>query len=119
MAALLVVEDDPVQRKMMQRLLGLHFAVEAVDQFAALDMDWAGYDVALVDVLMAVHDGPWLVRNAAGRGETMPIVIFYSALPVELLQREALGLDSGAYYYLSKTGSVSDLVGTIKALCEY
>jgi DNA-binding response OmpR family regulator len=46
-------------------------------------------------------------------------VIFYSALPVELLQREALGLDSGAYYYLSKTGSVSDLVGTIKALCEY
>lgn len=119
MAALLVVEDDPVQRKMMQRLLGLHFAVEAVDQFAALDMDWAGYDVALVDVLMAVHDGPWLVRNAAERGGVMPIVIFYSALPVELLQREALGLDSGAYYYLSKTGSVSDLVGTIKALCEY
>lgn len=44
---------------------------------------------------MPVHDGPSLVRWAAARcEEIMPVIVFYSALPSELLQREVGALSA-------------------------
>lgn len=120
MAALLVVEDDPVQRRMMSLLLGKDFTVTVCDQFEATDYDWSQFDIVLLDVLMAVHDGPSLVRSVAARCELMPLVVFYSALPNELLRREAEALSSVApVYYLGKAGTPSIMVDTLRALCGY
>lgn len=119
-AALLVVEDDAMQRKMMQRLLDQHFALTVCDQFEAAELDWCDFDAILLDVMMPVHDGPWLVRQAAARCVDMPAVIFYSALPLELLRQEAAKLaDVAAVYYLGKAGRHAALIDTLLALCAY
>ena len=119
MATLLVVEDDAVQRKMMGLLLAPHFTVTLCDQFSVADHDWCAFDVILIDVMMPVHDGPSLVRQAAARCEVMPVVVFYSALPSELLRREVGALSGVApVYYVVKTGRPSILVETLLALCE-
>ncbi len=120
MAALLVIEDDPVQRRMMGLLLGKYFSVTCCDQFEATDYDWSQFDVVLLDVLMAVHTGPSLVRSVAARCELMPQVVFYSALPNELLRKEAEALSGVApVYYLGKAGTPSILVDTLRALCGF
>lgn len=120
MATLLVVEDDAVQRRMMGLLLAPHFAVTLCDQFSVADHDWCAFDVVLLDVLMPVHDGPSLVRQAAARCEDiMPVIVFYSALPSELLQREVGALSAVApVYHVVKAGRPSILVETLLALCE-
>ncbi len=119
MAALLVVEDDGVQRKMLGMLLPKHFDVTLCDQFTAMDYDWRLFDAVLLDVLMPVHNGPELVRWAAERYESLPKVVFYSALPAELLAKEATALAGVVpLYYIVKSGSPTNLVEILKALCE-
>ena len=118
MATLLMVEDDAVQRRMMGLLLAPHFTVTLCDQFGVADHDWCAFDVVLLDVLMPVHDGPSLVRWAAARCEIMPVVVFYSAMPSDLLQREVGALSGvGPVYYICKAGSPSILIETLLALC--
>ena len=118
MATLLVVDDDAVQRRMMGLLLSKHFGVTLCDQFSASEYDWCSFDAILLDVIMPVLDGPSLVRQAAGRCEIMPVVVFYSAMPSDLLQREVGALSGvGPVYYICKAGSPSILIETLLALC--
>lgn len=118
MITVLLVEDDVAQQRLLMRLLARHFEVTALDQFGAMSVDWGRFDVALVDVMMPIHDGPSLVRDAAARCASMPYVILYSALPSELMQREAAALNGViACYYLTKSGTASTLIETIHELC--
>jgi CheY-like chemotaxis protein len=118
MAKLLVVDDDALQRQMLGLLLSKHFAVTVCNQFTASDHDWGNFDAVLLDVMMPVQDGPNLVRQAVARCERMPLVVFYSALPAELLQREVAALSGVvAVYYICKAGSPSILIETLLALC--
>ncbi|MEA2584852.1 MAG: hypothetical protein QOF33_2937 [Thermomicrobiales bacterium] len=74
----LVVDDDPLARHLLGRLLaGIGFAVQAVeDGLAALAaVAAAPPDLILSDVQMPGLDGPGLIHELRRRGQAVPVVL--------------------------------------------
>ncbi len=77
---LLVVDDDSFYRKMLCRQLlaaGVERVTEAENGTEALSIfhDEAGFDLAIIDVLMPDMDGIELIRHLSGTKSCPPIVL--------------------------------------------
>jgi len=117
MARILVVEDDAMQRDMIGKLLRNQFGdVTVVDQLEAQDVDWCKFDVALVDVMMPLFDGPTVIRKAHEKCGKMPVIILYSALSGDVMNQEIVKLSDivSAHYIVKSFSKASELAATIR-----
>lgn len=113
---ILIVDDDPELRALLQRFLGEHgFAVRAADGGKAMDISLTRdpADLIVLDLMMPGEDGLAIVRRLRERGETIPIIMLTArGDPVD----RVLGLEMGADDYLGKPFLPRELVARINAL---
>jgi two-component system cell cycle sensor histidine kinase/response regulator CckA len=113
-ARILVVDDEPIVRVQIRRMVEAHgySVVEAPDGRSALALlEREKVDLVLLDVTMPDLDGTEVVREARARGHRVPIVLIsgYADFPVETrLEPETY---SG---FLAKPFKLDDLIATIK-----
>jgi two-component system phosphate regulon response regulator OmpR len=115
-ARILVVDDDPELRALLQRFLTEHgYQVRAADggkaMDAALQRDPA--DVIVLDLMMPGEDGLALLRRLRAWGNQTPIIMLTArGDPID----RVLGLEMGADDYLAKPFLPRELVARIAAL---
>ena len=111
----LVVDDNPLNRKVVRLLLAPHHAsiVEAENGLEALEQLEANtFDVMLLDAHMPVMDGPTTIKRI--RESTTP----WSQLPVVALTADAMNGDREKYLKLGMSGYASKPVNRIALLTE-
>lgn len=112
----LVADDEPDLRALLQRYLGDQgCSVRAVDGGAALRRLLARehFDVLVLDVMMPGEDGLSLCRRLRGEGETIPILMLTArGDPVDRI----VGLEMGADDYLPKPFNPRELLARVQAL---
>jgi len=115
-ARILVVDDDPELRALLQRFLGEHgFHVRAVDGGKALDaaLQREPADVIVLDLMMPGEDGLSICRRLRAGGDNTPVIILTArGDPVD----RVLGLEMGADDYLGKPFLPRELVARIAAI---
>ncbi|WP_051647085.1 response regulator [Paracidovorax oryzae] len=116
LARILVADDEPDLRALLQRYLGDQgYAVRAVDGAAPLERLLARerFDVLVLDVMMPGEDGLSLCRRLRAQGETIPILMLTArGDPVD----RVVGLEMGADDYLPKPFQPRELLARIQAL---
>ncbi|MCC6920345.1 MAG: response regulator [Alphaproteobacteria bacterium] len=116
---ILYVEDDPVNRKVVQALLGRAGVAtdEAVNGEAGLQrVDQGDYDVILMDLRMPVMDGLTAIRHIRARRDDKsrtPIVVITADTSAHI-REEALA--AGADDLLQKPVDIARLFETIGPL---
>ncbi|MCJ2179256.1 response regulator [Novosphingobium album (ex Hu et al. 2023)] len=115
-ARILVVDDDPELRSLLQRFLSEHgYAVRAVDGGKAMDLalQREPADVVVLDLMMPGEDGLAVLRRLRAAGEQVPVIMLTArGDPVD----RVLGLEMGADDYLGKPFLPRELVARIAAL---
>jgi two-component system response regulator MprA len=112
----LVVDDDPPLRRMLQRtLLAEGFQVTlAADGGAALSAaEQVAPDVIVLDVAMPGLDGLAVCRRLRARGLPTPILMLTAR---DAVPDRVAGLEAGADDYLVKPFAVRELVARVRAL---
>jgi two-component system phosphate regulon response regulator OmpR len=115
-ARILVVDDDPELRALLQRFLTEHgYQVRAVDggkaMDAALQRDPA--DVIVLDLMMPAEDGLAVLRRLRAAGDQTPVIMLTArGDPID----RVLGLEMGADDYLAKPFLPRELVARIAAM---
>ena len=112
----LVVEDDPATRELLQR--GLREALVGVD--AVADSETAetraqdgGFDAIVLDVMLPGHDGFAVCRRLRIRGVDTPILLLTGR---QGLADRVRGLDAGADDFLGKPFAIEELLARLRAL---
>jgi two-component system, NtrC family, nitrogen regulation response regulator NtrX len=111
---LLIVDDDPGVRKVLQRILsGAGYEVEeASDAFKALDaLDAHPPDAALFDIKMPGMDGLSLLDNLRRRGLEIPVIVL-TGHGDEFTSNACL--EAGAAGYLTKPPDRADLLLAVR-----
>jgi two-component system response regulator MprA len=114
--AVLVVDDDPPVRRMLERTLAAEgYAVTAAaDGGAALvEVERSTPDVVVLDVAMPGLDGLAVCRRLRRRGLAVPILLLTAR---DAVPDRVAGLDAGADDYLVKPFSTDELVARLRAL---
>lgn len=115
-ARILVVDDDPELRNLLQRFLSEHgYIVRAVDGGRAMDvaLQREPADIIVLDLMMPGEDGLAILRRLRGAGEQIPVIMLTArGDPVD----RVLGLELGADDYLGKPFLPRELVARIAAL---
>ncbi|GKT24965.1 response regulator [Acidovorax sp. SUPP3334] len=115
-ARILVADDEPDLRALLERYLGDHgYAVRTVDGAGPLDRLLARerFDVLVLDVMMPGEDGLALCRRLRAQGETIPILMLTArGDPVDRI----VGLEMGADDYLPKPFQPRELLARIQAM---
>lgn len=113
---LLVVDDDPELRNLLQRFLSEHgFSVRAVESGKAMEvaLQREPADVIVLDLMMPGEDGLAILRRLRASGEQVPVIMLTArGDPVD----RVLGLEMGADDYLGKPFLPRELVARIAAL---
>ena len=113
---IIVVDDDPELRALLQRFLSGHgYHVRAVDGGRALDsaLQREPADVVVLDLMMPGEDGLAICRRLRANGDTTPIIMLTArGDPVD----RVLGLEMGADDYLGKPFLPRELVARIAAI---
>lgn len=113
---ILVVDDDPELRALLQRFLGEHgFHVRTAEGGSAMDVSLRRdpADLIVLDLMMRGEDGLAVLRRLRERGETIPVIMLTArGDPVD----RVLGLEMGADDYLGKPFLPRELVARINAL---
>lgn len=115
-ARILVVDDDPELRGLLQRFLTDHgYQVRAADggkaMDAALQRDPA--DVIVLDLMMPGEDGLVVLRRLRAGGDQTPVIMLTArGDPID----RVLGLEMGADDYLAKPFLPRELVARIAAM---
>ncbi|MDX6477917.1 MAG: two-component system, OmpR family, response regulator MprA [Gaiellaceae bacterium] len=115
-ATILVVDDDPPIRRMLDRTLAAEgYAVEtAADGGAALARVEASVpDLIVLDVAMPGLDGLAVCRRLREKGLSLPILLLTARDAVE---ERVAGLDAGADDYLVKPFAAEELIARLRAL---
>jgi len=116
MPRVLVVDDDPPLRRMLERTLaaeGYEVSV-ATDGGAALaEAERAAPDVIVLDVAMPGLDGLAVARRLRGKGDRTPILMLTAR---DAVPDRVAGLEAGADDYLVKPFAVEELVARLRAL---
>jgi two-component system response regulator MprA len=112
----LVVDDDPPLRRMLERTLaaeGFEVAVAADGGAAMVAVERTAPDVIVLDVAMPVLDGVAVCRRLRGKGLRTPILMLTAR---DAISDRVAGLQSGADDYLVKPFAVQELVARLRAL---
>jgi adenylate cyclase len=117
-AKILVVDDQPVNVKLLEQLLTLsgYEVVTAASGQEALDkVDGANPDLVLLDVVMPKMSGYEVCRALRAKRETqlLPIVMVTALDPSE---ERVKGIESGADDFLSKPINQPELLARVKSL---
>jgi two-component system response regulator MprA len=115
-ARILVVEDDPQVRQVLERALGLegHRVDTARDGLDGLErLGDEAYDAVVLDVMMPNLDGLDLCRRLRARGDRTPVLMLTARHEVG---DRIDGLDAGADDYLVKPFDVGELFARVRAL---
>lgn len=115
-ARILVVDDDPVLRRSLERVLRLAtYDVDLVDhgQAALAALGRERYAAVVLDVGMPPPDGLEVCRRIRAGGDRTPVIM--------LTAREAVadrvdGLEAGADDYLVKPFAIEELLARLRAL---
>lgn len=116
MADVLVVEDDPRMRQLLERALADEgHRVTAVGEglAALLALRRQRFDVAAIDVALPGMSGIEICRHIRREGFSIGIVLVTARDGVE---DRVLGLDSGADDYLVKPFALAELAARVRAL---
>jgi two-component system, OmpR family, response regulator MprA len=115
-AAILVVDDDPPIRRMLDRTLAAEgYAVEsAADGGAALAaIELSAPDLIVLDVAMPGVDGLAVCRRLRAKGLATPVLLLTAR---DDLRDRVEGLDAGADDYLVKPFATEELLARVRAL---
>jgi DNA-binding response OmpR family regulator len=113
---ILVIEDDPSVRTLLQKSLTAHgysvlVAKDGVEGLTMLETERP--DLIVVDIMMPRLDGMTLVRAIKKNEVTGPIpVIFLTAKndPKSMIE----GINVGAKFYVTKPFQIDDLISKVK-----
>jgi two-component system phosphate regulon response regulator OmpR len=115
-ASLLVVDDDPELRSLLQRFLGEHgHVVKTADGAAAMArvLERDPPDLVVLDLMMSGEDGLSICRRLRAAGETVPIIMLTAkGDPIDRI----LGLEMGADDYVAKPFMPRELLARIDAV---
>jgi two-component system, OmpR family, response regulator MprA len=114
--AILVVDDDPPIRRMLERTLaaegyGVRTAADGGAALAAVERSVP--DLIVLDVAMPGVDGLAVARRLRGKGLGMPILMLTAR---DGVPDRVAGLDAGADDYLLKPFAVQELSARVRAL---
>jgi two-component system response regulator MprA len=116
MAALLLVDDDPPIRRMLERTL----SAEGYDVRAAADggaalaaVERSVPDAIVLDVTMPGLDGLAVTRRLRAKGLRVPILLLTAR---DAVHERVAGLDAGADDYLVKPFDADELSARVRAL---
>lgn len=112
----LVVDDDPPLRRMLQRTLvaeGFEVTVAPDGGAALVAVERSAPDVIVLDVAMPALDGLAVCRRLRSKGLPTPILMLTAR--DEVPDRVA-GLEAGADDYLVKPFAVQELIARLRAL---
>lgn len=115
---ILVVEDDPKARKILERgLTDEGFAVETCGngEYAWALISETSYDMVLLDVMLPGKDG-WAVLDHIRRMSSNMLVLMVTAR--DSVDHRVRGLSLGADDYLVKPFAFAELVARIRALAR-
>jgi two-component system response regulator MprA len=114
--AVLVVDDDPPIRRMLERTLaaeGYAVAVAGDGGAALASVERSAPDVVVLDVAMPGMDGLAVCRRLRRAGLLLPILLLTAR---DALPDRVSGLDAGADDYLVKPFAPEELLARIRAL---
>ena len=120
MFAILVIEDDPSTRRLMNAVLrrGGYTPIDATDGQHALEiMDKQHVDLILLDIMMPRMDGLDMVKAMKSDPNTSHILILLLSAKSSLDDR-IQGLESGADDYIPKPFHASYLLARIRSLAS-
>ena len=112
----LVVDDDPPLRRMLERTLsaeGFAVAVAADGAGALVAVERRAPDVIVLDVAMPALDGLAVCRRLRGKGLATPILMLTAR---DAVPDRVAGLEAGADDYLVKPFAVAELIARLRAL---
>jgi two-component system phosphate regulon response regulator OmpR len=113
---IIVVDDDPELRGLLQRFLAEHgFSVRAVSDGAALSAQLTREpaDAIVLDLMMPGEDGLAVCRRLRSGGDDTPILMLTAkGDPMDRI----LGLEMGADDYLAKPFTPRELVARLSAI---
>ena len=115
---ILIVEDEPSLRELIQRSLEKErYVVETASDFhsALRKVEDYNYDCILLDIMLPDEDGLQILKKLRLNHRTVLVpVIMVTAKTTEL--DKVKGLDLGADDYLTKPFGVMELISRVKAL---
>jgi two-component system, OmpR family, response regulator MprA len=112
----LVVDDDPPLRRMLERTLvaeGYEVSVAADGGAALVEAERTAPDVIVLDVAMPAVDGLAVARRLRDKGDPTPILMLTAR---DAVPDRVAGLEAGADDYLVKPFAVEELVARLRAL---
>lgn len=113
---ILVVDDDPELRALLQRFLREHgFEVRVADSGRAMEagLQREPADLLVLDLMMPGEDGLAILRRLREGGDGIPVIMLTArGDPVD----RVIGLEMGADDYLGKPFLPRELVARINAL---
>ena len=112
----LVVDDDPPLRRMLERTLvaeGFEVAAAADGPAALVEAERAAPDVIVLDVAMPGLDGLAVARRLRAKGLPTPILMLTAR---DAVPDRVAGLEAGADDYLVKPFAVQELIARLYAL---
>ncbi|PZS08052.1 MAG: DNA-binding response regulator [Solirubrobacterales bacterium] len=112
----LVVDDDPPLRRMLQRTLvaeGFEVTLAPDGGAALVAAERSTPDVIVLDVAMPALDGLAVCRRLRGKGLPTPILMLTAR---DSVPDRVAGLQAGADDYLVKPFAVQELIARIRAL---
>lgn len=112
----LVADDDPPLRRMLQRTLtaeGFEVTVAGDGGAALVAAERSAPDVIVLDVAMPVLDGVAVCRRLRRKGLPTPILMLTAR---DGVPDRVAGLEAGADDYLVKPFAVAELVARLRAL---
>jgi PAS domain S-box-containing protein len=121
MASILIVEDQPTDRKLLATVLtsGGHSVIEATDGADALQsLRQVRPDLVISNILMPTVDGYELVRRIRDTPNLSDVpVIFYTATYHER-EATAVALQCGVTAILTKPSPPSEILNTVRTVLE-
>ena len=112
----LVVDDDPSLRRMLERTLvaeGFEVTAVADGPAALVEAERAAPDVIVLDVAMPGLDGLAVARRLRAKGLPTPILMLTAR---DAVPDRVAGLEAGADDYLVKPFAVQELIARLYAL---
>lgn len=116
MVRVLVAEDDPGLRSVLERVLRRQgYVVDAVadGELALRSLHWGEYELAVLDWRMPALSGIDVVRRLRAGGSALPVLLLTAR---DTTGDRVEGLDAGADDYLVKPFEVEELLARLRAL---